>query len=160
MRINNTLIILICFTMVACFPPFDKTLMPEFTLADTLDNQSTVFHSGESFQMHFSVINSLPDTLVFIRYDSGPVVQFMIMQEDSVIASSVDGLCFIHLCIVFEGYFLPGDTIRAEWLAPTTLQQSPKIFLAPGVYKARVISPLFDLEEIPAPEDIPFSVIQ
>jgi hypothetical protein len=158
MRINNILIILICFTMVACFPPFDKTLMPEFTLADTLDNQSTVFHSGESFQIHFSVINSLPDTLVFTRYDGGPLVRFMIMQEDSVIASSVDGWGFVEP--VFEDYFPPGDTIRAEWQAPTTPQQSPKVVLTPGVYKARVISWIFNLEEIPAPEDIPFSVIQ
>ena len=152
------IIILFCLTITACFTPFDKTLAPEFTLTDTLDNQSTVFHSGESFQMNFSVVNSLPDTLIFIRYDTGPIVRFMIMQNDSVIATSVDGLGFPQP--VFEDHFPPGDTIRAEWLAPTTLQQSPKVVLAPGRYKARVYSWFFDLEEISAPEDIVFSVIQ
>jgi hypothetical protein len=158
MRIFSGTFLLFVLLLSACFKPIDGTLTPEFTLSDTLGNPATEFYSGESFRMHFSIINILRDTLVFTRYDGGPLVRFMIMQEDSVIATSMDGLDFY--LPVFDDYFPPGDTIRAEWLAPTTPQQSPKVVLTPGVYKARVISWIFNLEEIPAPEDIPFSVIQ
>lgn len=158
MRIFSGAFLLFVLLLSACFEPIDGTLTPEFTLSDTLGNPATEFYSGESFLMHFSIINILRDTLVFTRYDGGPLIRFMIMQEDSVIATSMDGLGFHEP--VFDDYFPPGDTIRAEWLAPTTPQQSPKVVLTPGEYKARVISWIFDLEEIPAPEDMPFSVIQ
>lgn len=88
----------------------------------------------------------------------GPVVRFMIMWEDSVIATSIDGLGF--RLPVFEDYFLPGDTMKAEWLAPTTPWQDPKYILEPGVYMACIISQIFDHEKIRSVSDIKFSVIE
>ncbi len=158
MRTFSVGTLLLVLLLSACFRPNDGTLTPEFALSDTLGNPTTEFYSGESFRIHFSVVNTLRDTLTYTRYDTGPVVRFMIMQEDSVIATSVDGLGF-HLP-VFEDYFLPGDTIKAEWLAPTTPWQDPKCILESGIYKASVISPIFDHEKIRSVSDIQFSIIE
>ncbi|MBW6457675.1 MAG: hypothetical protein K0B52_00785 [FCB group bacterium] len=152
-------VILICLMMAACFFPVDNDIWTEgFSLADTRGNPATVFTSVGSFRIRFMIVNVLEDTLTF-GYPMGvPIVRFEITRDDSVIATSEDGNSYIGLPAVY--FFCPGDTIRAEWLAPTTPDQFPKVVLAPGTYKARVISRLFDLEEISAPEDIAFSVIQ
>lgn len=133
------------------------TTMPLFSIADTNGIPTTTFHSGESFDLSFAMVNTTNDTLVY--YGSpGPAVVFRVMKGDSVVATSVDGYLFPQ--VVIARSLAPGDTLRGFWRAPTTPAQVNRVALAPGGYTADVSYPVFDKMPLERPSPIPFLVVR
>jgi hypothetical protein len=109
----------------------------EYIISDTTGVISTVFHSGESFDMKFTLINNTGEDQVF--YHSGPTVIFEIIQADSVLTSSIKGLYWP--AVMLKGIFKKGKEITDYWRAPNSpldSQFGTKTILEAGQYKARV----------------------
>ena len=116
--------------------PVVRPLTTFFTLTDTTGATISETRPGQDFILSFNLINTMPDTLTYGWANSGPSIIFRILQNDSAIASSVDG--YVFLMIAPRAYLAPGDTLHARWRAPTTPPQNPKVVLAPGTYQATV----------------------
>ena len=64
-------------------------LSPKFSIVDTLGKTTTQFHSGESFELSFSLINITGDTVSYSW--SAPMVAFRIYKGDTIVTSSYYG---------------------------------------------------------------------
>jgi hypothetical protein len=109
----------------------------EYIISDTTGVISTVFHSGESFDMEFTLINNTGEDQEF--YYSGPTVIFEIIQNDSVLTSSIKGLAWP--AVALKGIFKKSAEITDYWRAPNSpldSQFGTKTNLKAGQYKARV----------------------
>ena len=145
---------------LACNQTTSPEVMPlaiSFTLADTTGAAISQTHVGENFVLSFSLINTTPDTLTYGWANSGPPVEFHILQNDSTVATSVDG--YVFLMYAPHATLPPGDTLRGRWVAPTTPVQSPKVVLAPGMYQARVFLPYFYEIKVDSIPSISFVVV-
>ena len=106
----------------------------QFKLYDSNGVEKATFKSGDDFEMRFSLVN-LSGRDVSYHYTGLPVF-FEIHQNDSIIATSVDGFSFIQVIIGDE--VKNGDMFKANWIAPNTTARDPKIILPAGNYKAFV----------------------
>jgi len=136
-------------------PAHETVLTATFALADTTGKRTTTFHSGDQFDMFFTLKNTMEEALTF--HYTLPPVYFQILQYDSVIASSIDGYTFP--AIVLGGSVAPGEALSGSWRAPTTPAQEPRVILAPGVYQANVIFSTFDQVRIKTVAQINFLVV-
>ena len=134
----------------------NSDISTSFTLSNTSGVSETIFHSGESFDMHF-VLHNFSGTDLIYNY-TGYEVMFQMEQEDSIIASSIDGLGF-YLNIM-SGKVKDGESFTSNWRAPNTVTQDPKIILPVGTYKARVLHKnFFNNYQVPATKEILFSIV-
>ena len=131
-------------------------LTASFELTDTAGRAKPIIHSGESFGLSFRLINTTSDTITYRRANTGPVVIFEILRNDSIVATSVNGYAFAQ--VVLGGVLAPRDTLYGYWEAPTTPAQYPKATLYAGDYDARVLLPPFDNAKISAAQQIGFPV--
>ncbi len=128
-----------------------------FKLLNANGKESTSFKSDENFQMKFSVTN-LSGNMLSYHYTGVPVI-FGIVQNDSVVATSVDGLTFAQ--VVLGGSIKNGDTYRINWTAPYSPGRQSKFILSPGKYEAVVIHKrFFDNYQLKSTEPIEFTVIK
>ncbi len=151
--------IVACALIMACdqgTSPGVTILTASFTLADTAGKGISTIRSGEDFVMSFSLINTTLDTLTYGWGYGGPV-GFRILQNDSAIATSVDGYVFPE--VFLHGYLAPGDTMRAQWKAPNTPVRISKVVLAPGTYQAWVGFPNFHEAKVNPIPPITFIVV-
>ncbi len=148
---------LVCF-VVGCKPlPVEYAgITTMLSIADTTGTPSATFHPGESFDLSFSLTNQSGADQSY-HFTGVPVV-FQILQGDSVVATSVDGLLFAQ--VVLGGGVRNGETFRASWRAPNTLGRDPKVVLPVGQYSANVLHGcFFDQYTVPPTTQIPFAVI-
>ena len=134
----------------------NSDISTSFTLSDTNGVSGTIFHSGESFDMHFVLHNfsGTEHTYTFTGYK----VMFQIEQADSIIASSIDGYMFAQ--VLLSGKVKNGESFTSTWRAPNTVTQDPKIILPVGTYKARVLHKnFFNNYQVPATKEILFSIV-
>jgi len=138
----------------------NRDMNTSFTLTDTLGQTADIFHSGEDFILTANLINTLDDTVFYDIRNSGPLVFFTLLQGDSVVASSSDGMG--SHCVIIPSYSAPGDTQSVSWTAPTTLTQVPSVTLEPGFYTARASWNIVNINECPLDtlENIDFTVIR
>gem|GEM_PF-2784206 len=129
-----------------------------FVLTDTTGYPKSIFSRGEQFNLSFAYINTTADVMTYVKGSSAPSVIFEILKNDSVVASSVDGMGFAQVLI--GGSLAPNDTLMGQWRAPNTPYQFPKVILSPGSYKARALYPTFGQAAASSHLDIPFSVVQ
>lgn len=120
-------------------PECDKTgkIETEFVISDTTGVISTVFKSGENFDMKFVLTNNTGKDQEF--YHSGPIIIFDISQDDSVLTSCIHGLCWT--AEVLKGIFKKDTEITSKWQAPNSpldSQLDTQTILKPGEYNARV----------------------
>jgi len=160
MRTFN-LLALIAILMCACNRATTPTegkgfLTATFTLSDTTGQASTVFHSGQQFDVSFSVTNTTMETLTY--YYTLPPVIFQILKGDTSVATSVDGYVFPQ--VVLRGYLAPGRALQGAWKAPNTPAQNPKVVLAPGSYEAHVSFRNFEQVKVNQVSPITFSIVQ
>jgi hypothetical protein len=106
----------------------------QIKLYDTNGVEKTIFKSGEDFEMRFFVTNQSGMDLSY--HYTGIPVTFEIHQNDSVVATSVDGLTFAQ--VILGSSVKNGETYIANWLAPNSSARDPKISLKAGNYKAFV----------------------
>ncbi|MCZ2269009.1 MAG: hypothetical protein LC124_09175 [Ignavibacteriales bacterium] len=106
----------------------------QFKLYDSNGVEKTTFKSGDDFEMRFSLVNLSGRDLSY-HYTGIPVF-FEIHQNDSIIATSVDGLSFAQ--VVLGGEVKNGAIFRDNWIAPNSLARDPKLILPAGNYKAFV----------------------
>ena len=158
---NIIFLIIIAFVLISCskiqpieFPPI--SLEGAFAVTDTNGTPKTVFQSGEDFEISFAVYNN---TLMQLSYPySGFATKMEIWQGDSLIASWFEMVAMTQ-SIVRIGILKPGQSLEAQWRAPTPLGYSTKIILPPGQYEARVSHEyLFKEYHLPPTDPILFSV--
>ncbi len=136
--------------------PVVEALATSFTLTDTNGTSISQIRVGQDFILSFILINTTPDTLTYQKANSGPPIVIRILQNDSTIASSVDGYVFLMNAPCAR--LAPGDTLHELWTAPTTPPQNPKVFLEPGRYQSRVDLPYFFGAKVDPVPPIPFMV--
>ena len=105
-----------------------------FKLYDSNGVEKTAFKSGDDFEMRFLLVNMSGRDLSY-HYTGIPVF-FEIHQNDSIIATSVDGLSFPQVILGDE--VKNGAIFRDNWIAPNSSARDPKLILPPGNYKAFV----------------------
>ena len=137
-------------------PTNNHDLSVSFTLADTLGNQTTIFHTGSSFDMAFSVKNLTGKPLTY-GFTGTPVV-FQILSADSVFAGSTDFLTFTQ--DYKRGTLDNQATYTDRWRAPNTIGRQKPLVLLPGQYKARILHNFFNEFRMEDPQLIPFTIIQ
>jgi hypothetical protein len=106
----------------------------QFKLYDSNGIEKTTFKSGDDFEMRFSLVNLSGRDLSY--HYTGVPVGFEIRQNDSIIATSVDGMMFIQ--VILGGEVKNGDTFKVNWIAPNSPARDPKLILPAGNYKAFV----------------------
>ncbi|MBK9098404.1 MAG: hypothetical protein IPM14_09900 [bacterium] len=106
----------------------------QFKLYDSNGVEKTTFKSGDDFEMRFSLVNLSGRDLSY-HYTGIPVF-FEIHQNDSIIATSVDGLSFPQVILGDE--VKNGGIFRDYWIAPNSSARDPKLILPAGNYKAFV----------------------
>lgn len=134
----------------------ESSTNPSLTLTDTLGRSTSLFHTGENFDMYFSLRNTTGDTLTY--YHTGPSVIFSILKGDSLVATSVDGMAFPQ--VVIGNIVPPGDTLKAWWRAPNSPARVEKLILAPGSYEAEVSFPPFGEAKFRALPPVAFTVVE
>ncbi|HTP13926.1 MAG TPA: hypothetical protein VMM37_09855 [Bacteroidota bacterium] len=151
------------FVLLACVggcnsnPVADSRFTTTFSIADTTGTPSTTFHPGESFDVSFAVTNRTGATQTY-HFTGVPVV-FQILQADSVLLTSVDGLVFPQ--VVLAGQLGDGETYTATWRAPNNAARVPTRELGVGGYQARVLHGcFFDHDALPPTSAIAFTVTQ
>ena len=85
--------------------------------------------------MEFQISNSTGKNQTY--HHTGPQVTFEIIQGDSTIATSVDGLAWPQ--VVLAGAIENGNSEIYSWKAPNSLARDPAITLLPGTYTARAV---------------------
>jgi len=127
-----------------------------FRLSDTTGRTANTFHSGESFIMSFSLINTTTDTITYYDVVCIPRVNFAILRNDSLLVGSPAG-CDNE--IGFR-YFKPRDTLQGQWQAPNN-QWMGQVILTPGSYLAKVVFPDFSkMKGVNPVPTIAFSIIK
>lgn len=106
----------------------------QFKLLDSNGVEKTIFKSGDDFEMRFLLVNLSGSDLSY-HYTGIPVF-FEIHQNDSIVATSVDGLTFAQ--VVLGGAVKSGEFYKANWLASNSPAGDPKLILPAGNYKAFV----------------------
>ena len=106
----------------------------QFKLYDSNGVEKTAFKSGDDFEMRFLLVNLSGRDLSY-HYTGIPVF-FEIHQNDSIIATSVDGLSFPQVILGDE--VKNGGIFRDNWIAPNSSARDPKLILPTGNYKAFV----------------------
>jgi len=106
----------------------------QFKLYDTNGVEKTIFSSGDDFEIRFFIANLSGRDLSY--HYTGIPVTFEIQQNDSIVATSVDGLAFPQVILGDE--VKNGETYKASWIAPNSPAREPKISLPVGNYKALV----------------------
>lgn len=132
----NTILILISIPFYSCNilnPTYE--IDAEFIITDTTGIISRVFHSGEEFDMKLTLTNNTGKDQEYSY--TGPIIRFEIIQNDSVITSSIHGLAWPM--VVSNGILKKDAEISSSWRAPTPLHASTLITLKPGQYQARAV---------------------
>ena len=125
-------------------------------LADTNGLPQTTFHFGESFDFTFGITNLTQHAQTY--HHTGPTVRFEIVQGDSILATSVDGLAWIQ--VVLEGSIPLGGSESATWRGPKPLGGNPYFKLYPGQYSARAkLGYYFEAVRPAAPPPVTFVVV-
>jgi hypothetical protein len=137
--------------------PSARVLVAAFAIEDSAGRPISQIHSGETFRVTFTLVNTTEDTLTYTRGNTGPPVIFRIVQEDSIVASSTDGYAFLQ--VVLGGCVAPGQSLHEVWNAPTTPAQYPKVVLGPGGYEASVSFATFPEARVNPVSPIGFIVI-
>ena len=106
----------------------------QFKLYDSDGVEKTTFKSGDDFEMRFSLVNLSGRDLSY-HYTGIPVF-FEIHQNDSIIATSVDGLLFPQA--VLGGEVKNGEIFMNNWMAPNSIERDPRLILSAGNYKALI----------------------
>lgn len=146
---NILLLILVLLSCNVLNPDNDEqknnsNIITIFLLTDTTKQMKKAFRVGEEFYMIFKLINKSNDSIIYTVGSTQPPVIFTITQNNRTISTSIDGYVFIH--IMKSGKILPGDTLIAQWKAPNTAVKNPKIELEPGLYRANVLLPDFNIK--------------
>lgn len=126
----------------------------QFKLYDSNGVEKTTFKSGDDFEMRFSLINLSGIDLSY-HYTGIPIF-FEIHQNDSIIATSVDGLSFPQVILGYE--LKNGEIFRDNWIAPNSSARDPKLILPAGNYKAYIKHYGF-FDNIKLKESIPIDFI-
>jgi hypothetical protein len=126
-------------------------------LKDTVGHETSVFRSGEDFDITVKLTNISGKRLQFTRYNSAPDVLFRILRGDSVIAYSTHGP---FLMVVTIGYLNPGETMEGHWRGPSPMNRSPNVALPPGAYSLVISFPKFDQVEKEGLPSIRVSVVE
>ncbi len=137
-------------------PDYGKVTVA-FAISDTLGKPASSFHSGEDFDMSFSVHNGSGGTLSYF-YTGVPVI-LEIFAADTLVATSVDGYIFTQ--VIRNGTLPDGGSYSITWRAPSTKARVNHLVLQPGAYEARVshgsFFSEFTLTQTPA---VPFTVTE
>ncbi len=135
----------------------NDTIYATFSMTDTTGKATTVFHSGESFDLSFSMKNTTKDTLIYGW--APPMVSFEIIGNDSTVSYSYEG-CPVPNYIVTAAEWAPGKSITESWKAPTSPCMQHKVILAPGSYVAKVHYPNIKNRKVTVSSPIKFTVVQ
>jgi hypothetical protein len=134
--------------------PLDRVSIA-FTLTNTRGYEATSFTVGDDFNLNFTITNNTGRDLTF--YHSAPPVVFRLETDDSLVASSIDGL--VWAAVVLKGTLTNGESYSASWRAPNTPWSGRHIILLPGQYRATVRAGcFFDRFSIPAISPIAFTI--
>ncbi len=134
----------------------DQNSVPvDFVLLNAGGWQSSAFTIGDTVFVHFKLTNKLGRPITY--FHTGPLIILQILQGDSVVATSVDGLAFPQDAMA--AVLQDGQSVTADWPAPNAPWSSRTIVLYPGVYRAAVAhSDLFNRLGIQPPTPIQFTV--
>ena len=89
---------------------------------------------GDDFNLNFTITNNTGRDLTF--HHSGPPVIFRLETDDSLVASSTDGL--VWAAVILEGTLAHGESYSTTWRAPNTPWSGKHIIPRPGQYRATV----------------------
>jgi len=107
--------------------------------------------------MRFSITNQTGIDLTY--HYSPPLIVFKILQSDTIVCTSIDGLAFIHP--IFEEVLLNEESFQDKWIAPNSVARDPRVSLLPGNYKAIVKhGSFFDFAKLKETEPIEFSIVE
>ncbi len=154
------LVLIPLFLLCACdsgtSAPDYRNVTVAFALSDTLGRLVSSFHSGEDFDVQFSVLNESGGTLTY--FFTGVPVVLSIYAADTLVASDIDGYVFPQVVL---GGTLPTDGLYADdWRAPSTDARTTHLVLQPGTYEARVShGPFFREFRLAQTPPIPFVVL-
>ena len=126
-------------------------------LKDTVGHETSVFRSGEDFDITVKLTNISGKRLQFTRWNSAPGVLFKILRGDSVVAYSTNGP---FLMVATTGYLDPGETMEGHWRGPSPMNRSPKVVLNPGTYRLVIYFPKFQQVEKEGLPSIQVSVVE
>ncbi|GAB6283631.1 MAG: hypothetical protein STSR0008_24150 [Ignavibacterium sp.] len=127
----------------------------QFKLYDINGVEKTTFKSGNNFEMRFLLVNLSGRDLSY--HFTGTPVFFEIHKNDSIIATSVDGLLFPE--VILYGEVKNGEIIRDKWIAPNSVARDPKLILSPGNYKAFVKHYAFFDDNVTIKESLPVEFV-
>lgn len=133
-----------------------NTIYATFLMTNTAGEATKVFHSGESFDLSFSMKNTTEDTLTYSW--TYPMISFEILGSDSTVSYSYDGCA----TPAFGGTakWAPGKSITGSWKAPTPICMQDEGVLVPGTYLAEVNFPDVKNMKVIVSSPIKFTVIQ
>jgi hypothetical protein len=128
----------------------------KFKLYDTNGVEKTTFKSGDDFEMRFLLVNLTGRDLSY--HYTGIPVTFEIYQNDSIVATSVDGLTFAQ--VILGDALKNGESFNANWMAPNSPARDPKLILPVGHYKAFVKHyGFFDNSKLKESSPVEFEII-
>ena len=128
----------------------------QFKLYDSNGVEKTIFKSGDDFEMRFLLVNLSGRDLSY--HYTGIPVTFEIYQNDSIVATSVDGLTFAQ--VILGGALKNGESFKANWMAPNSPARDPKLILPVGNYKAFVKHyGFFDNSKLKESSPVEFEII-
>ncbi len=156
-KILSLFAILILFTACEDGDFNMNRIKSEFKLYDNNGIEKNIFQSGDDFEMRFELTNNSGKDLIY--YYTGVPVIFEIHQNDSIIATSVDGYVFPE--VVLSDTIKNNETYHFNLIAPNTPVRATKIILQAGNYQAYVKHSAFFVdfrykETLP----IPFTIIE
>lgn len=122
------------------------SLSTDFVLKAPNGEETTTFAVGEDIRLEYTLTNETGQQQPYMISDSGPFVEFEILQPGTSFGSSLDGLAFIP--VITADTLAAGSTLTAmyNWYSVTEHD-----VLSEGSYIARAI-PRLNFSEISTPE--------
>jgi len=120
---NKYFILLVLVLVSACTitTPIDSSddLKLHLATQDTLNQPSSEFVVGEDIKFFARLVNNTGDTLKCDIPDTRPALAFQLWKQEELIGSSLDGLLFAQVLMVFT--LLPNSeqTFMYRWLSTT-----------------------------------------
>lgn len=126
----------------------------EFELVNAIGQATETFAVGEDVRFSYSVTSLASGPVAYTIPDTGPIVTFEILRQDSLIGTSDDGVAYA--LVIVEGGLNAGETIRWEYNWYSVEQHEP---LPAGDYVARAQPRLIPEEgSLPSAQTLPFRI--
>ncbi|MCG8608400.1 hypothetical protein MJD09_25860, partial [bacterium] len=111
MRFRHTSILVLFLSALGCDHPTAfllEGISTEFVLLDSAGSQTETFTVGGDIRLSYSITNMASQDKSYRNPDTGPIVTFEVLRDDSLLGTSHDGLAYAT--VIVDGALEVGET--------------------------------------------------